>query len=114
MPRPCSRRWPTSPARTALVFDVDGTLAPIAPRPELARVPEKTRDEVRRLAGRYLLVACLSGRPGAEAAALVGVEGLRYSATTGSSCIHEPASSRASSPDSAGRSTRRGRSRTRA
>jgi len=66
------------PRRTALVFDVDGTLAPIAARPELARVPDRTRDEVRRLADRYLLVACLSGRPGSEAAALVGVEGLRY------------------------------------
>ena len=67
-----------APRRSALVFDVDGTLAPIVLRPELARVPEETRAELSRLAGRYLLVACLSGRPGEEAARLVGVEGIRY------------------------------------
>jgi trehalose 6-phosphate phosphatase len=67
-----------APEKTALLFDVDGTLAPIAPAPELARVPEGTRAELARLAGTYLLVACISGRPGAEAEALVGVEGIRY------------------------------------
>jgi len=66
------------PRRTALVFDVDGTLAPIVARPELSRVPDDAREALRRLAGRYLLVACLSGRPGTEAAALVGVDGVRY------------------------------------
>jgi trehalose 6-phosphate phosphatase len=67
-----------APGRSAIVLDVDGTLAPIAPRPELAHVPDETRSELRRLAGRYRLVACLSGRTSAEAAILVGVEGIRY------------------------------------
>lgn len=67
-----------APEETALFFDVDGTLAPIAPRPELARVPTETRVELARLAGSYLLVACISGRPGEEAAALVGLDGIRY------------------------------------
>jgi trehalose 6-phosphate phosphatase len=67
-----------APEESALVFDVDGTLAPIAPRPELAVVPEKTRAELRRLAERYRLVACLSGRAGADARRLVGVEGIEY------------------------------------
>jgi trehalose 6-phosphate phosphatase len=67
-----------APDVTALVFDVDGTLAPIAPRPELARVPEKTRVELRRLAERYALVACLSGRAGLDARKLVGVGGIEY------------------------------------
>ena len=67
-----------APEKTALLFDVDGTLAPIAPRPELARVPAETRAELARLAGSYLLVACISGRAGEEAAALVGVDGIRY------------------------------------
>jgi len=65
-----------APARSALVLDVDGTLAPIAPRPELAFVPEKTRTELARLAGRYLLVACVSGRSGQDARRLVGVDGI--------------------------------------
>jgi trehalose 6-phosphate phosphatase len=67
-----------APGKTALLFDVDGTLAPIAPRPELARVPAETRAELARLAGSYLLLACISGRAGEEAAALVGVDGIRY------------------------------------
>lgn len=71
-------RFTNDPAHAALVLDLDGTLAPIAPRPELAEVPESTRRELARLAGRYRLVACLSGRPGAQAAGLVGVEGVRY------------------------------------
>jgi len=66
------------PEETALLFDVDGTLAPIAPRPELARVPAETRVELARLARSYLFVACISGRPGEEAAALVGLDGIRY------------------------------------
>ena len=57
-----------APEETALLFDVDGTLAPIAARPEVARVPAETRVELARLARSYLLVACISGRPGEEAA----------------------------------------------
>ena len=64
------------PGRSALVLDVDGTLAPIAPRPELAAVPAETRAELERLVGRYLLVACVSGRAGEDARRLVGVDGI--------------------------------------
>lgn len=67
-----------APARSALVLDVDGTLAPIVARPELAAVPEATRAELARLADAYLLVACVSGRAGADASRLVGVEGVEY------------------------------------
>ena len=64
------------PGRSALVLDVDGTLAPIAPRPELATVPAETRAELERLVDRYLLVACVSGRAGEDARRLVGVDGI--------------------------------------
>jgi trehalose 6-phosphate phosphatase len=67
-----------APEQSAIVLDVDGTLAPIVARPELATVPEETRSELRRLVGRYLLVACLSGRSGADAERVVGVSGIRY------------------------------------
>jgi trehalose 6-phosphate phosphatase len=66
------------PELTAVLLDVDGTLAPIVARPELAVVPEETRGEIRRLAERYALVACVSGRSGAQAARLVGVDGVVY------------------------------------
>ena len=67
-----------APGRSAIVLDVDGTLAPIVARPELAAVPEATRAELERLAGIYLLVACVSGRAGDDARRLVGVEGIEY------------------------------------
>ncbi len=65
-----------APERSALVLDVDGTLAPIVARPELASVPVETRAELGRLVDRYLLVACVSGRSGKDARALVGVDGI--------------------------------------
>jgi trehalose 6-phosphate phosphatase len=65
-------------ARAALILDVDGTLASIVPRPEDARVPPETRAELERLAGRYALVACLSGRTSEDARRVVGVESLVY------------------------------------
>ena len=66
------------PAEAAILLDVDGTLAPIVARPELAAVPEPARAEVARLVGRYGLVACISGRTGADAERLVGVDGVVY------------------------------------
>lgn len=62
-----------APEVSALLLDVDGVLAPIVARPELASVPDDTRAELERLAARYLLVACVSGRAGEDARALVGV-----------------------------------------
>jgi len=67
-----------SPGEAAILLDVDGTLAPIVARPELASVPEETREELRRLIGRYALVGCISGRTGQDAARVVGVDGPVY------------------------------------
>jgi trehalose 6-phosphate phosphatase len=67
-----------APERTAILLDVDGTLAPIVPRPEDARVPDATRAELERIAGRYALVACVTGRAADVARAIVGVDGIRY------------------------------------
>jgi trehalose 6-phosphate phosphatase len=64
--------------RAAILLDVDGTLAPIVAAPEQASVPPETKTELARLAARYALVACVSGRPGKDAERLVGVEGLTY------------------------------------
>jgi trehalose 6-phosphate phosphatase len=66
------------PRAAALFFDVDGVLAPIVPRPEDSAVPPETRAELERLAGRYGLVACITGRTSDVARAIVGVESLRY------------------------------------
>ena len=66
------------PSSAALFFDVDGTLAPIVAHPEDARVPDATRSELRRLAARYGLVACVSGRTAELARAIVGVPEVTY------------------------------------
>jgi trehalose 6-phosphate phosphatase len=71
-------RLAEEPARAALFLDVDGVLAPIVARPEDARVPDKTRAELRRLHSRYASVACISGRAGDDARRIVGVPELTY------------------------------------
>ena len=71
-------RLKEDPARAAILLDVDGTLAPIVARPELASVPGETQAEIRRLVGRYALVSCISGRTGEDARRLVGVDGAVY------------------------------------
>ncbi|HET8743282.1 MAG TPA: trehalose-phosphatase [Gaiella sp.] len=70
------QRLAAEPQRAAILLDVDGTLAPIVSRPENAAVPDETRRELARLASRYALVACVSGRPGEEVERLVGVPGV--------------------------------------
>jgi trehalose 6-phosphate phosphatase len=70
-------RLAAEPEQAALLLDVDGVLAPIVERPEDARVPDETRRELARLADRYALVACVTGRAGDAAREVVGVPGLR-------------------------------------
>lgn len=58
----------------AVLLDVDGTLAPIAPRPEEAAVPAETRKVVAALAALPdVRVALVSGRAAADARRMVGV-----------------------------------------
>ena len=69
-------RLAADPGRAAILLDVDGTLAPIVERHEDARIPDETRAELARLASRYALVACVSGRPGADVDRMLGVAGV--------------------------------------
>jgi trehalose 6-phosphate phosphatase len=71
-------RLAQDPQRAAILLDVDGVLAPIVPRPEDARVPDDLRAELRRLAARYALVACVTGRLEANARTVVGIPELTY------------------------------------
>ena len=71
------------PQRAAILLDVDGVLAPIVERPEDARVPDETRDELERLRSRYALVGCVSGRTSADARRVVGIDDLVYVGTHG-------------------------------
>jgi len=71
-------RLAAEPERAAILLDVDGVLAPIVDVPVDAAVPEETRAELRRLHGRYALVACVSGRSATDAERVVGVPELVY------------------------------------
>jgi trehalose 6-phosphate phosphatase len=77
-PAPLLVQLAAEPARAALLLDVDGVLAPIVDVPADAVVPASTRAELRRLHGVYGLVACVSGRSGADAARIVDVPELVY------------------------------------
>jgi trehalose 6-phosphate phosphatase len=71
------------PGASAVLCDIDGTLAPIVSDPEDSAVPEETRKVLRHLAARYALVACISGRRALEARSIVGLEELTYSGNHG-------------------------------
>ena len=71
------------PRRAAIVLDIDGTLAPIAPHPDRALVPTPTQELLARLIARYALVGCVSGRAASDAARLVPLEGLVISGNHG-------------------------------
>jgi trehalose 6-phosphate phosphatase len=66
------------PQRSALLFDVDGTLAPIVMDPEAAAVPDSTRRLLAALERRYALVACVSGRRARDARRIVGLDSIAY------------------------------------
>lgn len=65
--------------RMLVALDYDGTLVPIAPRPEAAVLPETTRALLARLAARPdTHVAVVSGRGLEDIRSRVGLEGLFY------------------------------------
>jgi len=60
----------------AVMLDIDGTLSPIARRPQDAIVPEPTRDVLRRLAKLPgVTLALVSGRSASDAWDVAGVDG---------------------------------------
>lgn len=63
--------------RVAVLLDYDGTLAPIAPHPDLAVMPVEAAQVLQRLAGRAL-VGVVSGRALQDVRLKVGIEGLAY------------------------------------
>ena len=72
------RSWGREPDTTAILTDIDGTLAPIVPTPDMSEVPEELRELLRRLSGRYRVVAGISGRAAEDAFRLVGLEEIVY------------------------------------
>jgi trehalose 6-phosphate phosphatase len=71
------------PGRSAILTDVDGTLAPIVERAEEAAVPAAAREALAALSERYALVGCISGRRAEDARRLVGLDSLAYAGNHG-------------------------------
>ncbi|HXV80566.1 MAG TPA: trehalose-phosphatase [Candidatus Binatia bacterium] len=68
--------------RLAVFLDYDGTLTPIADRPEQAKLSENTRAALRVLA-RKATVAIISGRDLQDVRSLVGIEDIFYAGSHG-------------------------------
>jgi trehalose 6-phosphate phosphatase len=66
-----------------LFSDIDGTLAPIVPRPEDARVTARCRELLRRLRDRGVRVAFVTGRPLDMARKMTELDGAAYAANHG-------------------------------
>ncbi len=59
----------------AILSDIDGTLAPIVPNPEDARISSRARDALLQLTGQGVLVAFVTGRAPEKARELVAIPG---------------------------------------
>ncbi len=71
------------PRHGAVMCDIDGTLAPIVPTPDRAKVPKRALEALAHVAERYALVACITGRPAAQARRLVPIERVAISGNHG-------------------------------
>ena len=92
MPLPASldellRPLRADPERSAILLDVDGTLAPIVEQPDDAHMPETTRRPLIEIAKRYGVVACVSGRRAADARRIVSLGSISYLGSHGSEIL---------------------------
>ena len=76
-----------APARSAVLLDIDGTLAPIVEHAAEASVPEATRQLLIAVVKRYRLVACISGRRASEARAMVSIGAISYLGSHGAELL---------------------------
>jgi trehalose 6-phosphate phosphatase len=74
-------------AHAAILFDLDGTLAPIVQQPSDAVVPEPTRQLLIEIARRYGVVACVTGRRASEARAMVSIGTITYLGSHGAELL---------------------------
>lgn len=75
--------------KLALLLDYDGTLAPIAPHPDLAIIPEETKHILQRLSNiPDVYIAVISGRNVDNVKQMVGIEGITYAGNHGLEILH--------------------------
>jgi len=72
-----------------LLLDYDGTLAPIAPHPDLATLPPETKNVLQRLTNLSdVYIAVISGRGVDNVKNMVGIEGITYAGNHGLEILH--------------------------
>lgn len=75
--------------KLALLLDYDGTLAPIAPHPDLAVLPQETKNVLQRLSNLSdVYIAVISGRGVENVKDMVGIEGITYAGNHGLEILH--------------------------
>ncbi len=77
----------SNPSRSAILLDIDGTLAPIVENAAAAHVPEATRQLLIKIARRYQTVACVSGRKASDARAMVSIGTITYLGSHGAELL---------------------------
>jgi trehalose 6-phosphate phosphatase len=68
----------SEPDSSAVLLDIDGTLAPIVRHADDAHVPEATRTVLISVSRRYRVVGCVSGRRAATARQIVAIGTIAY------------------------------------
>ncbi|CAH0561444.1 unnamed protein product [Brassicogethes aeneus] len=75
--------------KLALLLDYDGTLAPIAPHPDLAIIPPETKNVLQRLSNMSdVYISVVSGRNVDNVKEMVGIEGITYAGSHGLEILH--------------------------
>ena len=88
----------SDPAAGAVLFDIDGTLAPIVRHASDAVVPEPTRARLIEISKRYGTVACVSGRSASVARQMVSIGSISYIGNHGSELLRAGSSEPAVDP----------------
>jgi trehalose 6-phosphate phosphatase len=80
-------------AHSAVLLDIDGTLAPIVRHAADAHVPEATRALLIEIARRYRVVGCVSGRRATTARQIVAIGTIAYVGNHGAELLRPRATS---------------------
>jgi trehalose 6-phosphate phosphatase len=87
------------PDHSAVLLDIDGTLAPIVRHAADAHVPEATRTLLIEISRRYGLVGCVSGRRASTARQIVSIGSIAYVGNHGGELLRPGATRAELDPD---------------
>jgi trehalose 6-phosphate phosphatase len=96
----------SDPSHAAVLLDIDGTLAPIVRHATDAHVPEATRTLLIKIARRYAVVGCVSGRRAVTARQIVAIGSIAYVGNHGGELLRPGATRAELDPDMAAWTTR--------